>query len=146
MTPRDHKRKKSTWRYHYFTPVYQKVWQTEIGNYGSFFALLHPLSKNPKNQNFEKMKKIAGDIIIVHMCTKNHNHMRYGSRDMEWKRQNFLSFGAIFCPLPPLITQKIKILKKWKKYLEMPSFYTCVPKILIIWCMVPKIWSALSPS
>ena len=30
--------------------------------------------KNPKNQNFEKMKKIAGDIIILHMCTKNHNH------------------------------------------------------------------------
>ena len=32
-----------------------------------------------KNQNFEKMKKIAGDIIILQMSTKNNNHMMYGS-------------------------------------------------------------------
>ena len=54
---------------------------TEIGNFGSFFALLP--SRNSKNQNFEKMKKIAGDIIILHICTKNHNHMMYSSSDME---------------------------------------------------------------
>ena len=41
--------------------------------------LLFCLSKNPKNQNFEKMKKFAGDIIILHMCSKNHNHIMYGS-------------------------------------------------------------------
>ena len=29
-----------------------------------------PLHKILKNQNFEKMKEIAGDIIILHMCTK----------------------------------------------------------------------------
>ena len=34
---------------------------------------------NPKNQNFEKMKKTPGDIIILHMCTINDNHMMYGS-------------------------------------------------------------------
>ena len=34
--------------------------------------------QSPKNQNFEKMKKAAGDIIILHMYTKNENHMRYG--------------------------------------------------------------------
>ena len=58
--------------------------------------------KNLKNQNFEKMKKKkknAGDIIL-HMCTKNHNHMRYTSWDMEWGKF-FLSFWAIFCPLLP---------------------------------------------
>ena len=49
----------------------------EIGNFRSFFALLPP--KNPKNQKFEKMKNIAGDIIILHICTKNYNHMMYGS-------------------------------------------------------------------
>ena len=59
--------KKNTQRYHYFTPAYQKsrwydllflryrVWQTEIGNFGSVFALLP--TKNLKNQNFEKMGK-----------------------------------------------------------------------------------------
>ena len=49
------------------------------------------------------------------MCTKNHNHMRYGSWDMEWDGQTFLSFRAIFCPLTPLTTRKIKIFKKWRK-------------------------------
>ena len=117
--------KKNTWRYLYFTPVYQRswwddlqflryrVWHTEIGNFRSFFALLPP--KNPKNQNFEKMIKIAGDIIILHMCTKNHNPIMYGSWDTEWDRQNFLSFWAIFCPFTLLMIPKIKIFTKWKK-------------------------------
>ena len=41
-----------------------------------------PPPKKPKNQNFEKMKKTAGNITL-HMCTKNHNHKRYSSRDTE---------------------------------------------------------------
>ena len=34
----------------------------------------HPL-KDPENQNFEKMKKIPGDINILHKRTINNNHM-----------------------------------------------------------------------
>ena len=55
------------------------------------FLPIYP-THNPKNQNFEKMKKITGDIIILHMCTINENHMMYGSWDMECDRQNVLSF------------------------------------------------------
>ena len=33
---------------------------------------------NPKNQNFEKIKKTPGNIIILHLCTTNDDHM-YGS-------------------------------------------------------------------
>ena len=44
---------------------------------GLFFALSHP--NNLKKQNFEKMKKNPGDIIILHMFTINDNHMTYGS-------------------------------------------------------------------
>ena len=40
-----------------------------IFHFGLFFALL------PKNQNFKKMKKTPGDIMILHMCTKNHDHI-----------------------------------------------------------------------
>ena len=36
----------------------------------------------------------------------------------------FLSFWAIFCSLTFLPSLKIKILKKWKKDLDMSSFYT----------------------
>ena len=41
--------------------------------------------------------------------------MMYGSWNMTQNGQNFLSFWIIFCPCNPLTTQKIKILKKWKK-------------------------------
>ena len=56
-------------------------------------------------------------------------------------RYNFLSFWATFCPLNHLTTWTIKILKKWKKHLEIISFYTCVPQMTITRCMVPEIWS-----
>ena len=49
-------------------------------NYFSFwaiFALLIPYQA--KNQNLKKMKKTTGDIIILHKCTKNHDHMLYCS-------------------------------------------------------------------
>ena len=42
----------------------------------------------------------------------------------------------------PLTTRKIKTLKKRKNYLEMSSFYKCLPKTTITWCMLPEIWSA----
>ena len=51
-----------------------------IFHFRLFFALLLPNS--PKNQNFMKMKKTTGDIIILHMCTKNYDQMMYGSWDM----------------------------------------------------------------
>ena len=169
------------------------------------FSIYWWILKNQKNQTFEKMKTFAGDIIILHMCTKNHNHMRYSSWDTKWdgifchfgpyfafltpsppkpnnlQNQNlkknekniyrchhfklvlqkntiiwfmltqiwsscidiiFLSFQVIFCFFVPLLTPKIKIWKKCKKYQNILSFYTCVPLINIIWCMVPEIWSS----
>ena len=66
--------------------------------------------------------------------------MMYSSWDIEHDGQNFLSFWTIFCPFTPLTTQKIKILKNWKKHLEISSFYTSVPKIMIICYTVPEIW------
>ena len=44
-----------------------------------------------------------------------------------------------FLPFSPLTTQKIKILKK-KRSMELSSFHTFVPKIVIRWCMVLEIW------
>ena len=48
-------------------------------SFWTIFCTFTPL-KTKKNQNFEKMKKTAGDIIILHKCTTNHNHMAYCSR------------------------------------------------------------------
>ena len=75
---------------------------------GTFFLPFYP-PNNPKNQNFEKMKKMPGDIIILHKCTINDNHMMYGSSDMKYDGQNFLLFWAIFSPFTSLTAQKIQI-------------------------------------
>ena len=40
----------------------------------------------------------------------------------------------------PLTAQKIEISKKWKIYLEVPSFNISVSKILIIFYIAPEIW------
>ena len=66
-------------------------------------------------------------FIILQMCTINDSHMMYSSWDMKCNKQNFWSFSTIFCPFTPLTTWKIKILKNWKRHLEILSFYTCVP-------------------
>ena len=44
-----------------------------------------------------------------------HNHMMYGSWDMECNRQNFLSFWTISCPFTLLSVQKIKMKQKMEK-------------------------------
>ena len=109
-----------------------------ISHFGLFFTFLPPNS--PKNQNFEKMRKTPGNIIILHMCTKNYDQMMYLSWDMVSDRCNYFSLWVNFYLFTPLTVQKVKILKKWGKYLEISSFYKRVPKIMIRWCMVPEIW------
>ena len=116
-------------------------------NEESFFVILgHFLLFNPpkslKYQSFEKVKKTPGAIIISYKGTINDNNMMYDSWDMKCDRQNFVSLCAIFCHFTSLTMQTIKILKEWKKYLEISSFYTSVPKIMIICYNVPEIWSA----
>ena len=53
------------------------------------------------------MQKFAGDIIILHVCTINDNHIMYVSWDMKRDGQNFMSFWTIYCLFTPLKTQKI---------------------------------------
>ena len=61
--------------------------------------------------------------------------LRYRARHTEIG--NFRSFFPLLPPKNP----KNQDFKKCKNLLEI-SFYTCVPKITIIWRMVPEIWSA----
>ena len=100
------------------------VWLRIFCHFGLFLPFYNP--NNPKNYNFEKIKKTHGDIIILHMCTKNGNHMMYGSWDMEHDKQNFLSFWTTFCHFTPKTTQNIKILKKIKKNMWRCHHFTQV--------------------
>ena len=100
-----------------------------------FFVILGHLlpfdpPNNPKDQNFEKIKKLPRNIIILHLCATNDDHMMYDFWDMECYRQNFFSFWTLFCPFSPpsptLTTQRIKILKNWKKTLLRYHHFTQV--------------------
>ena len=81
--------------------------------------------ENPENQNFKTEKK---NTWRYHFTYLHHNwksydvwFLRYGA---SWR--SFLSFWTFFWIFTPLTAGKIKILKKWKKHLEILSFYTCV--------------------
>ena len=52
-----------------------------------------------------------GDINIFHMCDINEDHMKYGSWAI--RRNGEVFWRTTFGPLT-LLTQKIKILKKWQ--------------------------------
>ena len=109
------KTKKKTWRYHYFTPVHQKFRydDTECDRLKLVIWSFFALLPPLKPQKIRILK------------------------DTESK--TFFVISGYFLPFYPL--WKIKIMKKWKQHLEMSSFYRCVPKITIIWCMFPKISS-----
>ena len=106
-----------------------------------------PPTNDPENQNFEtKMKKMPGDIILLYKHV--YHKWRYNIWFVKYKvRQTeiFVSLGH-FLPFQPLVNlenqnfnitkntwryyhfahstiQKIKILKNWKKRLEI-SFYS----------------------
>ena len=84
--------------------------------YEGFFALLPNFSPPPLK--FQRMKKNPVNIIILHKCTKNRNHMLWGSWHMEYNGCNYFSFWAIFCAFPLLTNQNIKISKNWNKQKE----------------------------
>ena len=52
---------------------------------------------------------------------------------------NFNPQPISFWPFTPFLAQKIKIFEKWKTWLEILSFFTNVPKITTISCVVPQI-------
>ena len=98
--------------------------QTDLVIILDWFLSFYP-PNNSKNQNFENLKKTPEDIIILHMCVINNNHMMYDSWEIVHDGQIFLSFWMIFCPLTPLTTPKIKSLKNWKKHQEILPFCHC---------------------
>ena len=91
----------------------------EFDRQNLFFILDHLLPfylpNNPEKQNFEKMKKTPGDIIILHKYTKNHDHMLYFPCNTTRDRCNYFSFWAFFALLPLWQPKKSKFSKRKKK-------------------------------
>ena len=116
---------------------YRVLWTECFVILDHLFAL-PPLPNSPKNENNKKMKKTIGDIINLLKCTKNHDHRLYCSSDMVHDRCNWCHFG-LFLPFYPRNSPENEYFKKIK-HLVISSFYTSVPKLMIICCTVPEIW------
>ena len=140
LPPKNPKMKKNTWRYYHFTHMYHKwqsydvwfliyqAWWPEFFVILDCFLPFYP--PNLKNQNFEKLKKVPGDIIILHKCTKNHDHKLYCSWDMACNSCNhYFPFWAIFCPFTSLTAQKVKIKKKNEKVWRYNHFTYAYQKL-----------------
>ena len=90
------KNEKNTRRYYHFTHVYQKwqsydVWFLRYGAWQTkFFVILDVFlpfyaPNNPKNKNFEKLKKTPGNIPILHKCTaKWGNIEQWGDTEQSY--------------------------------------------------------------
>ena len=95
-----------------------RVWETEIGNYGSFLPLYRPSQKPQKSEFWKHEKNYKRYHHFTQVYQKSQPYevwfLRYRVRQAKKKL-----FWDIFCPFTPLTTQKIKILKKWKKHPEM---------------------------
>ena len=112
-------------------------------SFWAIFCLLTPITAR-KMKISKKWKKMPRDIIILHKCTKNHDHKLYCSWDMVCDTCNcYFSFCAIFCPFTAQKSKFQNFKKKKKNYLEISLFYTCIPQIMIRSCTVPKIWCVI---
>ena len=69
---------------------------------------------NPKNQNFEKIKKTPKYVVILHLHTTNDNHIWF-LRYQAWQTELFVILGY-FLPFLPYFL----------------ALYTSVPKIMIM--------------
>ena len=74
------------WRSYDIWFLKDKTRQTIFCHFGPFFPFCPSDNPKPQKSDFEKLKKTPEDIIFLHMCTINDNHMIYGSRNMEWKK------------------------------------------------------------
>ena len=88
-----------------------------------FFYFFYTPWKNPKkNRNLKKNEKKPRDIIMLHICTINQNHMMYGSWDMEHNREFFLILDHFWPSYPP---NNPANLQNMKKCLVISFFYPC---------------------
>ena len=111
-------------------------------HFGSFFCTFNPtVTTYLKNQTFKKMEETPGDIIIVHMCTINENHMCMVPDIWSPTDIFFLPFWTIFCVFIPLTTQKIKILKKGKKAWRYHNF----THVYVKWQNGLSFWTLFCP-
>ena len=87
--------------YHVWFLRYRAWWMFLLFFFLDHFLSFYP-SNSPKTENFKKTKQMLGDVIMLHKCTKNHNHTLYCSFTLP---NCYFPFWAIFYPITPLAAQ-----------------------------------------
>ena len=87
--------------------IVPEIWSSTDIMFLSLYAFFCPFTsppsfKQPQKKHLKKMKKTPGGIIILHNCTKNHDHMLYCSWDMVRDECNcYFSFWPMLFLLTP---------------------------------------------
>ena len=108
----------------------------------SFWAIFCPLIPPPnslkKTANISSFHTSVPKIMITYTSIQKIMIIYYTVPKI-WHVMDVIvifHFGLSFAlPVPKMI-----IFKKWKKWLDISSFYASVPKIMIICYTVPMIW------
>ena len=133
--------RKNTWTFHTCVPkismtwfTVPEIWSVADGNW-QFWVIFHPFpSEKPSKSEFWNYEK---------NCRRYHYFMHVYQKSQSWcmvpqiwiETPIFCHFASFFCPLR---TRKIKILRKWKKYLEISSFYRwSVAEIFVLCYFLP---------
>ena len=101
--------------------------------FGHFLPIYpHPIIQ--KNQNFEKIKTLLEIWLFFTSVAKTTIIWGTGPK-IRRQTEVFVIFGHFLFFYPPNNLEN-------QIFQKMSSFDTWVPKITIIWCMLPEIWSA----
>ena len=104
-----------------------------------YFLPFYPRN-SPENENLKKMKNCLEILSFYTSVPKNM--ITCYTVPKIWHVMDviaFFHFGQFFA-LYPLYNPKNKNFTKIKKTVEISSFYTSVPKIMILFYTVPEIW------
>ena len=109
--------------------------------YFSFWAIFYPFTpltagKMKISQNWKKYLEISSFYINVQKVMI----IDYTVPEIWHMTDVIIIFLGYFLPFYPPNSQKNKNVKKIKKQHEISSFYTSVPKFMIICYTVPEIW------
>ena len=141
------KNKKKTWKYH-FTQLHQKSWSQAILFltclwFWAIFCPITPITAQKIKIKRKNEKKTWKYHHFIQLYQKSWSHAVLFLTYDTWQDVIVIFHFGLFLPFYPHNSLKNQNLnKKWrkKKRLEISSFYTIVPKIMIICYTVPEIW------
>ena len=118
-------------------PEIQCMIDTIVINLG-YFCPFTPLTTQ-KIKIFQKWKKHM-EISSLYTCVPKLMVICYTVPEV-WGMTSVIAVFhfELFLRFYPNNSKK-NIFFKWRNLLQISSFYTCVPKIMIRWCKVPEIW------